>query len=170
MKYLALGVVIVVMLLSGCSLLNDEIKLVSPKDGAILNLDDLSRDTSFHNEGASYTICYLASFQWKVFESRMPDGTIAGYAVYFDPSSEADKTIFGLDPPFEESLCIEVSVAEERGRVSEDSKLVPDTTIIFYQQLYWYVEASVFIADEQICEYVQSETWSFTVVKDSQEE
>lgn len=168
MKRLALGVVIVAMLLSGCSPLNDEIELVSPEDGAILNVNNLRADTTFGQDGIHIvSIYYKAPFRWKDNGLFDQDYYILEFS---DQPKYGDTVRFNIwislmVSPEETEHEFMVVLARADGYMDEDSHFILDTTIIYSPFTYWRVSTYLVETDEAD-EYTYSETWSFTVVKD----
>lgn len=158
MKYLTLGVVIVAMLLLSCSLPDDEIELVSPKDDAVLNVDNLVKDTFMFREDSFYIITHQIPLQWEMFEG------LERYCVVIRTDSSGSCKLIQVYAGVEEMVCVVFNFRKEVGHVSQDGSLVPDT-INVHPPFYLWVVFPTDLDGYPIGDGTQSETWSFTVVK-----
>ena len=154
---------------------DDEIRLISPRDGAILDVDDLSKDTCFYSGGgdSSYQISVIVLLRWEA----CIDTAIDRYEieVYDTDSNE----VFGWESfPADSTLCYTFYICEEIGHVGEDGSLIPDTTQssiwqgnwmprLFPQSYDWRVDGCISVeAAAPTWRIAESEIWSFTVVED----
>lgn len=160
MKYLTLGVVIVAMLLSSCSLSNDEIELISPEDGAILNIDKLPKDTTLQSN-YNYQIQALLLLQWEAY----PDTAIDSYEI--EVYNIDSNNICWWEVYLADSLCCEFPIPVEHGSIDEDGSLIPEEVQLFPRSYDWRVDGCIGgVEPVSRWRIAESEIWSFTVVKD----
>lgn len=164
-----LSAIITAALFLSCALpADDEIRLISPKDGAILDVDDLSKDTSFfYHTFHVYYIYAIVPLRWESCSDTAID--------FYDVSvygADSNSISGGRYFPADSTLCFRFYVLIDKGRIDEDSSLISDTTVLgphpSLPQFYdWRVDGcSLTEGDLQRWRIAESEIWSFTVVKD----
>ena len=163
-----LCVTVVVVFLGGCALSadDDEIRLISPKDGAVLDVDDLAKDTCFQ-QGVCYYICAIVPLQWEAY----PDTAIGCYEIKVYNTDSNELCLWGFFPA--DTILYHWRIVEENGYVGEDGSLIPDTATVmnmppehFPLSCDWRIDGHNVTSNlENRWRVAESEIWSFTVVK-----
>jgi hypothetical protein len=165
-----LSTIITVTLFLSCALpADDEIRLISPKDGAILHTDDLSKDTCLQRQLITYYICAIVPLRWEA----CPDTAIGFYEIVVYDTANNQSQGRGQFPA-DSTLCYSFRIVVEIGRIDEDDSLIPDTTASTniemrpFPQFYdWRVDGYRYPHNlDRYWSIAESEIWGFTVVKE----